>query len=154
MKDTKQTLEFKFERTIPAPPDEVFAAWLDPKIPGNPWHTADKLLFHPHVDGFFYWLFRGTPHYGRFTEIEPAARIQHTWMSPNTLGQESTVTVTFEKKGANTLMTLVHSDLPIEEKAKSHEKGWTYFLDVFFEQFGDGSRKEYRSEDAHPAVKK
>ena len=47
MKNTKKTLEFKFERTIPAPPDEVFDGWLNPKIPGNPWNMADKLLLNP-----------------------------------------------------------------------------------------------------------
>jgi uncharacterized protein YndB with AHSA1/START domain len=90
-KSTK-TLEFKIERTIPAPPDEVFDAWLNPAIPGNPWHDADKLLFNPQVDGFFYWLIRGTPHYGRFTEVARAERLQHTWVSPNTLGEEGGIT--------------------------------------------------------------
>ena len=118
MKQSTKTLEFKFERTIPASPGEVFDAWLNPKIPGNPWNAADKLMLNPNVDGFFYWTFRGTPHYGRFTEVARPGRIQHTWMSPNTLGEESTVTVTFEKKGEDTLMTLVHSDLPDDDKAR------------------------------------
>lgn len=130
-----KTLEFKFERTIPAPPGEVFDAWLDPKVPGNPWSESDKLILNPKVDGFFYWLTRGTPHYGRFTEVERPARIQHTWVSPYTLGQESTVTLTFQKNGQGTLMTLVHSGLPDDDKARSHEKGWTYFLDIFPERF-------------------
>src|ERR1700734_1817257 len=108
MKKAK-TLELEFERTIPAPPEEVFAAWLDPKFPGNPWNMGEKLLLNPEVDGFFYWRVHGTPHYGRFTEVKRPARIQHTWVSPYTLGQESTVTLTFKKKGGDTLMTLVHS---------------------------------------------
>ena len=141
MKKSTKTLEFKFERTIPAPLDEVYDAWLNPKIPGTPWHEADKLVFHQKVDGFFYWLIRGTPHYGRFTEIERPGRIQHTWVSPNTLGEESMVTVTFTKQGEDTLMTLVHSGLPDDGKARSHEKGWNYFLGRFSEQFGDTSRK-------------
>jgi len=140
MKNAKKTIEFKFERTIPAPPDEVHDAWLDPKIPGNPWHEADKLILNPKVDGFFYWLIRGNPHYGRFTEIERPGRIQHTWMSPSTLGEESTVTLTFQKKGENTLMTLVHSDLPDTDGGRGHEKGWNYFLDNFLRQFADASR--------------
>ena len=53
MKNSKKTLEFKFDRTIPASPGEVFDAWLNPKIPGNPWNAADKLIFNPKVDGFF-----------------------------------------------------------------------------------------------------
>jgi len=135
-------IEFKIERTIPASPGEVFDGWLNPKIPGNPWNAADKLLLDPKVDGFFYWTVRGTPHYGRFAEIERPGRIQHTWMSPNTLGLESTVTVTFKEKGKDTLMTLVHSGLPDTDGGRSHDKGWNYFLDIFPGQFMDASRKK------------
>ena len=154
MNDAKKTIEVKVVRTIPAPLDEVFDAWLDPKIPGNPWSMAEKLLFNPHVDGFFYWLIQGASHYGRFTEVDRPGRLHHTWMSRNTSGEESTVTVTFQKNGENTLMTLVHSDLPNTEGGRGHEKGWNYFLGIFPEQFGDGSRKQYRWNDAHPSVKK
>ena len=142
MKTSNKTLEFRFERTLPALPGEVFDGWLNPKIPGNPWHEADKLLLNPKVDGFFYWLIRGNPHYGRFTEMDRPGRIQHTWMSRSTLGEESTVTVTFQKKGENTLMTLVHSGLPDTDTGRGHEKGWNHFLDIFPEQFGNSSRKE------------
>ena len=53
-------------------------------------------------------------------------------------------------------MTLVHSGLPDDELASGHEKGWDYFLEVFREQFGSGSRDKYSREDAHPeqAMKK
>ena len=135
-------IRFQFERTIPAPPGEVFDAWLNPKIPGNPWNAADKFLLNPKVDGFFYWTISGTPHYGRFTEVERPGRIQHTWVSQNTLGYESMVTVTFKKQGEDTLMTLVHSDLPDTDGGRGHEKGWNYFLGIFTEQFGNGSRKK------------
>jgi uncharacterized protein YndB with AHSA1/START domain len=149
-----QTIEFKFERTIPASPDEVFDGWLDPKIPGNPWNAAEKYLLNPKVDGLFYWALKGTSHYGRFTEIERPGRIQHTWMSPNTLGLESMVTLTFKQQGEDTLMTLVHSGLPDHELARGHEKGWSYFLGIYLEQFGNGSRKEFRWEEAHSCEKK
>jgi len=141
MKDPKKTLEFKFERIIPAPPDEVFDAWLDPKVPGNPWNMADKLLLNPTVDGFFYWLIRGTPHYGRFTELDRPNQLQHTWMSPSTLGEESTVTITFQKKGEDTLMTLVHAGIPDSDAGRGHEKGWNYFLDMFSKQLAEALRK-------------
>jgi uncharacterized protein YndB with AHSA1/START domain len=135
MKTSAKTIEVRTERTIPAPAQEVFDAWLDPKIPGNPWHEADKLILNPKVDGFFYWLLRGTSHYGRFTELDRPVRIQHTWMSRNTLGEESTVTVTFKKQGDQTLMTLVHSGIPDTDAGRSHEKGWNYFLGMFTEHF-------------------
>lgn len=111
MKDSKKTIEIKVERTIEAPLGEVFDAWLNPKIPGNPWNASEKFILDAKVDGLFYWTLKGTAHYGRFTVLERAGRIQHTWVSPNTLGQESTVTVTFEKQGQDTRMTLVHSNL-------------------------------------------
>jgi len=150
MKDAKKTIEIKVERTIPAPPGELFDGWLNPKIPGNPWNAAEKLILDLKVDGLFYWTLQGTSHYGRFTEIERPARIQHTWVSPNTLGRESTVTVAFKKQGENTVMTLVHSDLPDTDEGRGHERGWNYFLGIFLEQFGGGSREKYRWEDAHP----
>ena len=154
MKNSKKTIEIKVERTILAPLREVFDGWLDPKVPGNPWNAAEKFILDPKVDGLFYWTLKGTSHYGRFTEIERPGRIQHTWVSPNTLGEESTVTVTFKKQGEDTLMTLTHSDLPDTDSGRGHEKGWSYFLDVFREQFGNGSRKKFRWDEAHSPVEK
>jgi uncharacterized protein YndB with AHSA1/START domain len=154
MTNPTKTLEFKIERTIPGSPGELYDAWLNPKIPGNPWNAADKFTLDPKVDGLFYWTLKGTPHYGRFTEVERPGRIQHTWMSPNTLGQESIVTVTFKKQGEDTLMTLVHSNLPDHELARGHEKGWNYFVGIFREQFGNGSREQFRWDDAHSCGKK
>jgi uncharacterized protein YndB with AHSA1/START domain len=141
MKNPAKTLEFTFERTIPAPPAEVFDAWLNPEIPGTPWHENDKLIFNPKIEGLWYWLIRGTAHYGRFTEIERPNRIQHTWMSKYTRGEESTVTLTFEKRGEETLMTLLHSGLPDDDAAKSHKEGWTYFLDKLVDHFGTRVRR-------------
>ena len=149
MTKSTKTIEFKFERTIPALPNEVFDAWLNPKVPGNPWNAAEKFILDPKLDGLFYWHLKRVSHYGRFTAFERPGRIQHTWMSTNTFGQESIVTLTFKKQGEETLMILVHSDLPDHELARGHEKGWTYFLGIFHEQFGNGSRKKFRWEEAH-----
>jgi uncharacterized protein YndB with AHSA1/START domain len=137
-----KTVEIKVERTIPAHPREVFDAWLDPKIKGTPWHENEKLIVNPKVDGLWYWLsLGGTPHYGRFMEINRPGRIQHSWMSPNTLGMESIVTVTFEKKGEGTLMTLLHSGLPNDAMANAHDKGWNSIFDKFSNIFVNGLRR-------------
>jgi uncharacterized protein YndB with AHSA1/START domain len=141
MSKTAKTIEFRLERAIAAPAGEVFDAWLNPKVRGNPWNMAEKLILDAKVDGLFYWAVKGIAHYGRFTEVDRPNRIQHTWVSPSTLGQESTVTVTFEKKGNDTLMTLVHSDLPDTDGGRGHEKGWNYFLGIFPDQFGSVERE-------------
>lgn len=132
----EKTIEVRIERTLATSAAKAFEAWLNPRIPGTPWNMADKLLFNPTVDGFFYWAIKGTPHYGRFTSLEQAARIEHTWMSPNTSGLESTVTVTFKEDAKGTRMTLVHSGLPDTSGGRSHDKGWSYFLDGFQNQLG------------------
>jgi uncharacterized protein YndB with AHSA1/START domain len=152
MKNPKLTIAFTIERNIPASPAAVFDGWLDPNIPGNPWNAAEKVILDPKVDGLFYWTLKGTAHYGRFIAIERPKRIQHTWVSPNTQGQESIVTLTFQPQGEDTLLTLVHSELPDDDLARGHENGWNYFLGIFREQFGAGSRKPYRWEDAHPSA--
>ncbi len=141
MKESASKLEFKFERTILAPPEDVWDAWLNPKIPGNPWNAAEKFVLDAKVDGLFFWHLRGTSHYGRFTEVARPGRIQHTWVSPNTSGLESVVTLTFQKKGENTLMTLVHSGLPDTDGGRSHEKGWNYFLDLLVGHYDRANRK-------------
>lgn len=131
MTESRKTLEFRFERTILAAPHEVFDGWLDPKIPGNPWNMAEKLLLNPKVDGFFYWLVKENSHYGRFTEMERPTRMQHTWMSRSTSGEETIATVTFQQQAESTMMTLVHSGLPDTDGGRGHERGWNYFLNIF-----------------------
>jgi len=149
----KRTIEVRVERRISAPPNDVYEAWLNPKTPGTPWNAAEKFVLDAKVDGLFFWHLKGTSHYGRFIELQRARRLRHTWVSPSTDGEESTVTVTFQPAGDGTLMTLVHSNLPDHERARGHEKGWNSFLGVFGEQFGAGSRKEYRWEEAHSSTK-
>ena len=146
MNTTINAFELTFERTIPGSPAEVFDAWLDPNVPGTLWHGHDKLILNPKVDGLWYLLSmahrpEGTPHYGRFTEISRPRLIQHSWVSRHTLGEESIVTVTFEKKGEGTLLSLLHSGLPNEAMANAHEKGWNSIFDKFSNIFVTGSHR-------------
>lgn len=131
------TMELTFKRTIPAAAAELFDGWLSPKVYGTPWNMAEKFSLDAKIDGLFYWHLKGVSHYGRFTEIERPSRIQHTWVSPNTLGMESIVTVTFKKEGVNTLMTLIHSELPDTAEGQNHQQGWTYILEAFAHHVGN-----------------
>ena len=132
-----KTMELTFTRTISATPAEVFGAWMDTTHPGNPWTGAKKLIFDGRVDGLFYFLTgkgEGWPHYGRFLSIERNKRLQYGWMSPFTRGLESVVTVTFEKKGGDTVLTLTHANLPDDDFGRAHDAGWTELLGVFSHQ--------------------
>ncbi|HET6452103.1 MAG TPA: SRPBCC domain-containing protein [Spirochaetia bacterium] len=128
-----KTIEVKLARAIPAPPAEVFDRWLDPACPGTPWSEAEKLILDPRVDGLFFFRSRkkageGKPHYGRFTVMDRPSKVQYTWMSPNTNGLESVVTVTFQESGGDTLLTLRHGNLPDDEHGRTHQAGWEHFL--------------------------
>lgn len=141
MKPERKTTHLSLTRIIPAPPTEVFDGWLSPQCPGTPWSMADKLILDPKVDGLFYFHVvketgEGKPHYGRFTLLDRPSKAQYTWMSPNTRGQESLVTVAFQKKGKNTLLTLRHENLPDDEVGRSHEKGWLSLVGRFADRFG------------------
>lgn len=129
------TFEVRIERTIPASPDKAYAAWLDPRVPGTPWNAPSKLLMDCRLDGLFYFRMKETPHYGRFTSLEPGREISHTWMSPYTEGHESQVTVTFTRVGNDTLMVLAHTGLPDNDRGHAHQKGWTFFMDSFPQHF-------------------
>src|ERR1700761_2190105 len=105
-----RTVEIKVERIIPAPPSDVFDAWLDPMVPGTLWHGHEKLIFNPKVDGLWYVLSlahrsEGTPHYGRFTEINRPGRIQHSWMSRST---DKSIAELIENGSPSLLVRLCH----------------------------------------------
>ena len=141
MNGTTNTIEVRVERMISAAPAEVYDAWLDPKTPGTPWNESARLILDARVDGLFNWVHGKTAHYGRFVELERGRRIQHTWMSPNTRGLDSVVTITFEKRDGGTWMSLVHTGLPDDEKGKSHEQGWSYFLDKLVASVTAGAKR-------------
>ncbi|MBI3396543.1 MAG: SRPBCC domain-containing protein, partial [Spirochaetia bacterium] len=75
------------------------------------------------------------PHFGRFAVLERGSKIQQTWMSRHTRGLESLVTVTLKKKGDDTLLTLVHANLPDDEFGKAHDGGWKHYLGIFEKRF-------------------
>ena len=134
-----KTMELTFNRTIPASPEETFDGWLDRTNPGTPWSVADKLILDPKVGALFYFHTAkssgGFAHFGRFDVLERPRKMQYTWMSCFTRGLESVVTVTFQKKGEDTLLTLKHANLPDDEMGRRHEEGWNYFLGLLEKRF-------------------
>jgi hypothetical protein len=56
-------------------------------------------------------------------------------MSLHTRGFESLVTVTFQKKGDDTLLSLRHENLPDDEYGRGHDEGWGYLLSQFADRF-------------------
>ena len=129
-----KTIQVRVERRFEAAPERVFEAWLDPACPGSPWHSTRRVLLTPEVDGLFYCMHLSKnqslelPFYGRFIAVEKARRLQFTWVSQHTRGIESLVTLEFTAQGKATQLTLVHENLPDDEKGRMHEAGWQYYL--------------------------
>src|ERR1700743_1896951 len=125
-----QTTELTVTRTIPATPEEVYDVWIDPKSPGGPWFGATKSIVNVAVDGLFYLAIghesKMWPHFGRFGKLERPKVVEYTCMSESTKDLESIVAVSFEKQGANTLVTLRHSGVPDDEMGRKHKEGWEW----------------------------
>ena len=60
-------IDIAVTRAIPAPVENVFDVWIDPKSPGGPWFGAKPFYFAVEHEG------RTWPHYGRFVLIKRAA---------------------------------------------------------------------------------
>jgi uncharacterized protein YndB with AHSA1/START domain len=134
-----KTVELMVTRTIAASPAQVFDVWLDSKSPGSPWFGVARAIVQPVVDGLFYHLVRfenhDWAHYGRFIALERPRRIEHTWVSEATRGLETRVELSFEAQGEQTLVTLLHRNVPDDEMGRRHEQGWGFVLGAVAERF-------------------
>jgi uncharacterized protein YndB with AHSA1/START domain len=132
-----QKTDLTVTKTIPAAPEEVYDVWIDPKSPGGPWYGATKVIVNVAVDGLFYIALghegKTWPHFGRFVKLERPKVVEHTWMSESTKGLESVVTVTLEKQGTDTLVTLCHAGVPDDEDGRKHKEGWAWVLGALAE---------------------
>ena len=129
-------LSLTTHRTIAAPQEAVFNAWLDPEMlrkfmrPG-PGMTTPKAQTDPVKGGRFELVMKAgddeIPHAGTYKEIDPHSRIVFTWESPFS-ADDSTVTLDFEPDGDGTKVTLTHVRFVSEESRDNHMGGWTGIL--------------------------
>jgi uncharacterized protein YndB with AHSA1/START domain len=124
----------RIERVLPAPIDEVFAAWTDPESMSlwlSPIGHAE-VEADPRVDGRFRVVMVGgdvsIEHNGKYLVFDPPRLLSFTWRSPYTGPEPSVVTVTLTPEGETTRMVLVHERLPAEQ-VTPHADGWGSILD-------------------------
>jgi uncharacterized protein YndB with AHSA1/START domain len=120
-------------RVLPAPPSDVYDAWLDPEaladfICPHP-ASAGPIQVDPRVGGRLSIVMIDTDVVvtitGEYLELDRPNRLRFTWDSD--LGDRFTsiVTVTIEPHGEHqALMTIEHAQLPPEWRGE-HEHGWT-----------------------------
>ncbi|MBS0565680.1 MAG: SRPBCC domain-containing protein [Proteobacteria bacterium] len=133
---TDDDLSLTVTRLIPAAPERVFGAWLDPKMllrfmHGGPDVTCTGAETDPRVGGAFRIVMvsggKDIPHTGTYLEITPHRRLSFTWNSPFA-GPGSTVSLDFAPEGAGTRLTLTHVKFATPEIRDGHHRGWTAIL--------------------------
>ena len=130
-------LQTTVSKTIAAPANKLFDAWLDPATlatfmlpkPGMP---QPEVSIDARVGGRFDILMdtgeSKIPHHGEYLEIDRPNRLVFSWNSPFSV-DGSKVTVEFvEKSAQETEITLTHVKFPSEESRNNHEAGWGNIL--------------------------
>ena len=135
-------LAVNINKTIKAPIDKVFDAWLNPEMlanfilpmPGMPKPEVEntaktggnfKIVMHVGEEK--------VPHTGEYIEIDRPQRLIFTWQSPCSL-DDSKVTLLFKSIDEHTtLIELTHIKFIDEETRHDHESGWSNILDALNE---------------------
>lgn len=131
-------LTVKLKKTINAPVESVFNAWLQADMlskfmvpmPGMP---------EPRVEadgkqggGFVIQMLVGDreiPHKGTYLTVDPYQKIVFTWESPFSV-EGSTVTIRFRSISTNqTEVDFLHNKFKGEEERSDHENGWINILE-------------------------
>ena len=132
-------LTLTVSKTIHAPIENVFDAWLDPEMlkqfilpmPGMPQPEVDN---DPQQGGSFTIIMHvgedKIPHSGQYLEVSRPNRLVFSWLSPFSI-DGSTVTIDFsEIDDGTTNVQLTHVKFIDEEARSDHEGGWTNILET------------------------
>ena len=132
-------LTLTVSKTIHAPIENVFDAWLDPEMlkqfilpmPGMPQPEVDN---DPQQGGSFTIIMHvgedKIPHSGQYLEVSRPNRLVFSWLSPFSI-DGSTVTIDFsEIDDGTTNVQLTHVKFIDEETRSDHEGGWTNILET------------------------
>ena len=138
MTTTDEDLTLTVKRLIPAAPERVFNAWLDPKklvqfMVAGAEAGCSFAETDPHVGGRYHLTMkmgdREIPHAGTYLEIDPHRRIAFTW-EPAHAAPGSTVTIDLVPEGTGTMVTLTQVKFTSEDSRQGHIKGWTWIMDT------------------------
>ena len=118
------------EIRISARPETVFSFFTDPERMVR-W-TGVAVNLDPQPGGVYEVdLGGGNRHAGRYVELTPFSRLVFTfgWEGSDEVPPGSTtVEVTFESAGTDTVVRMRHTGLPTPQDAELHAQGWTHYL--------------------------
>jgi uncharacterized protein YndB with AHSA1/START domain len=114
---------------LAAPPHEVFRFFVEPDRYVR-WQGVRAEL-DPRPGGVFrVWMDANTIASGEYVAVEPPTRCVFTWGWENDEvipPGSTTVELTLEADGDETVLLLRHSGLPNADGAAQHEDGWRFF---------------------------
>ncbi len=128
-------LSLTCRRTLKATPEQVYNAWLDPKMilkymTMGPDMRALDATSDPRVGGRFSFVMQGEqthPHAGTYLVLTPHSHIAFSWEAPWS-APESRVDLTLMPVDGGTEVVLTHVKFVSEESRDNHNKGWTGIL--------------------------
>jgi uncharacterized protein YndB with AHSA1/START domain len=109
---------------IAAVPEVVFPYFTDPQLLVT-W-IGERAELDPRPGGTFAVDFGQTAAHGTYVAVDPPHRVVFTWGIPEDAGMppgSSTVEVELVADGDDTIVNLIHRDLPADREP-SHEEGW------------------------------
>jgi uncharacterized protein YndB with AHSA1/START domain len=130
---------FTLTSRIPASARQIYDAWLGSR--GHSEMTGGKARMSD-VLGAEVSAWNGYIS-GRNLELAPPVRIVQSWRTTKFTGQhqDSIITVTLEEVGDGTLLTLVHSNVPDDQRSYE-EGGWqSNYFEPMRRYFGGGQQK-------------
>lgn len=114
------------EVRIDASPDTIFEFFTDPAKAVR-WMGSQATL-DPRPGGIYRVDIGPWNAVGEFVEVDPPNRVAFTWGWANdgmsTPPGSSTVEITLTPDGDETLVRLVHRDLPSQQAVEAHRHGW------------------------------
>ena len=125
-------------RRIKAPPAKVWAAITQPELMMQWWGPDAGPTLSAEADvrpggrlSVVFRLLNGEEHNptGIYQDVVPGKKLVFTWDWAGMRDRESLVTFLLKPFDGGTELTLIHEHLPDEETRKSHENGWSGFLD-------------------------
>jgi uncharacterized protein YndB with AHSA1/START domain len=125
-------------KTIRATPERLFDAWTRPEELKQWWGpqsvTCIDAKVQPEVGGS-YQIANQFPNgdvvwiTGEYEIVDRPHRLVYTWRIGTSPGPPERVTVTFDRRGADTEVTITHERIPSQPVRDVHEQGWLGCLD-------------------------
>ena len=130
----------QLEKTLPVPPERVFAAFADPERFREWWGPVGYTVLALELDvaeGRDYRLVMKPPDgdtfhiRGTFLEVDPPHRLEYTFVyeEPDPDDQETLVTLRFEPSHLGTRLVLEHGEFKTTPRWELHRVGWSETLE-------------------------